>query len=137
MIFCGVAKRSPITASSRVRTRSSRNNLTRPHATTTRSCTNSKARRRHDSESTKFECRNSKRYKIGLVDVSGIAAFRFRTCFVFRISSFEFARRFLMLLGKVIGTLTPCVVYKGLEGVPMLWIQPLDKHGDAKGEPLV
>ena len=42
-----------------------------------------------------------------------------------------------MLLGKVIGTLTPCVVYKGLEGVPMLWIQPLDKQGQPKGEPLV
>ena len=42
-----------------------------------------------------------------------------------------------MLLGKVIGTLTPCVVYQGLEGVPMLWIQPLDKQGNSKGEPLV
>jgi ethanolamine utilization protein EutN len=42
-----------------------------------------------------------------------------------------------MLLGKVIGTLTPCVVYKGLDGVPMLWIQPLDKQGNSKGEPLV
>ena len=42
-----------------------------------------------------------------------------------------------MLLGRVIGTLTPCVVYKGLEGVPMLWVQPLDKQGKPKGEPLV
>ena len=42
-----------------------------------------------------------------------------------------------MLLGKVIGTLTPCRVYEGLEGVPMLWIQPLDKQGNPKGEPLV
>lgn len=42
-----------------------------------------------------------------------------------------------MLLGKVIGTLTPCVVYQGLEGVPMLWVQPLDKHGKPKGEPVV
>ncbi len=42
-----------------------------------------------------------------------------------------------MLLGKVIGTLTPCVVYTGLEGVPMLWIQPLDKQGQPKGEPVV
>ena len=32
-----------------------------------------------------------------------------------------------MKLGKVIGTLTPCSVYKGLEGVPMLLVQPLDK----------
>ena len=38
-----------------------------------------------------------------------------------------------MLLGKVIGTLTPCVVYQGLEGVPLLWVQPLDKHGKPKG----
>ncbi len=42
-----------------------------------------------------------------------------------------------MLLGKVIGTLVPCVVYKGLEGIPMLWVQPLDKHGKPKGEPVV
>ena len=42
-----------------------------------------------------------------------------------------------MLLGKVIGTLTPCVVYEGLDGVPMLWIQPLDKKGQPKGEPVV
>ena len=42
-----------------------------------------------------------------------------------------------MLLGKVIGTLTPCVVYPGLEGVPLLWVQPLDKHSNPKGEPVV
>jgi ethanolamine utilization protein EutN len=42
-----------------------------------------------------------------------------------------------MLLGKVIGTLVPCVVYKGLESVPMLWVQPLDKQRNAKGAPLV
>ncbi len=42
-----------------------------------------------------------------------------------------------MLLGKVIGTLVPCRVYQGLEGVPMLWIQPLDKQGNPKGVPLV
>ena len=42
-----------------------------------------------------------------------------------------------MLLGKVIGTVTLCVVYTGLEGVPMLWIQPLDKQGQPKGEPVV
>ena len=35
-----------------------------------------------------------------------------------------------MLLGKVIGTLTPCVVYKGLEGVPLLRVQPLDGAGE-------
>ncbi|MGZ4967801.1 MAG: EutN/CcmL family microcompartment protein, partial [Chthoniobacterales bacterium] len=42
-----------------------------------------------------------------------------------------------MLLGKVIGTLVTCVACEGLEGVPMLWVQPLDKNGNAKGEPVV
>lgn len=42
-----------------------------------------------------------------------------------------------MLLGKVIGTLTPCCVYAGLDGVPMLWVQPLDRRGAPRGEPLV
>jgi ethanolamine utilization protein EutN len=42
-----------------------------------------------------------------------------------------------MLLGKVIGRVIPSVVYKGLESVPMLWVQPLDKKGQAKGSPVV
>ena len=42
-----------------------------------------------------------------------------------------------MKLGKVIGTLTPCIVYKGLEGVPMLLIQPLDKHQNPIGQSIV
>lgn len=42
-----------------------------------------------------------------------------------------------MLLGKVIGTVVPCVVYKGLEAVPMLWIQPVDKAGKPWGKPIV
>jgi ethanolamine utilization protein EutN len=42
-----------------------------------------------------------------------------------------------MLLGKVVGTLVPCIVYEGLESVPMLWIQPLDKNRNPKGAPLV
>ena len=42
-----------------------------------------------------------------------------------------------MLLGKVIGTLTPCMVCPGLEGVPLLWVQPLDQQHQSKGEPLV
>ena len=42
-----------------------------------------------------------------------------------------------MLLGKVIGTVTPCVVYQGLEGVPLLLIQPLDKKLQSAGKPLV
>jgi len=42
-----------------------------------------------------------------------------------------------MKLGKVIGTVTCCVTYSGLESVPMLWVQPLDKTGEPKGETLV
>ena len=42
-----------------------------------------------------------------------------------------------MKLGKVIGTLTPSVVYKGIEGVPMLLVQPLDKHQRPVGESIV
>jgi ethanolamine utilization protein EutN len=42
-----------------------------------------------------------------------------------------------MLLGRVIGTVVPCVVYDGLAGVPMLMVQPLDKRGAPKGAPVV
>ena len=43
-----------------------------------------------------------------------------------------------MLLGKVIGTLVPATVYEGLEGVPMLWVQPLDRRGEpSPGRPFV
>ena len=42
-----------------------------------------------------------------------------------------------MLLGKVIGRLVPAVAYKGLEGVPLLWIQPLDEYSNIKGKPIV
>ncbi|MCK4559200.1 MAG: ethanolamine utilization protein EutN [Calditrichia bacterium] len=42
-----------------------------------------------------------------------------------------------MLLGKVIGTLTPCIIYPGLEGVPMLLVQPLDKNMKAEGGVIV
>jgi len=42
-----------------------------------------------------------------------------------------------MKLGKVIGTLTPCVVYKGIEGVPMLLVQPLDKYQRPIGQSIV
>ena len=45
--------------------------------------------------------------------------------------------RFNMLLGKVLGTVTPCIAYEGLEGVPMLLVQPLDKHQNPEGSPLV
>lgn len=42
-----------------------------------------------------------------------------------------------MLLGRVIGTVVNCVVYDGLEGVPMLLVQPLDQYRKPKGAPLV
>jgi len=42
-----------------------------------------------------------------------------------------------MQLGRVIGTVVPCVVYAGLEGTPMLLVQPLDREGRPKGTPLV
>ena len=42
-----------------------------------------------------------------------------------------------MLLGRVIGTVVPCVRYQGLEGVPMLIVQPLDRTGTEKGKPVV
>ena len=42
-----------------------------------------------------------------------------------------------MLLGRVIGAVVPCVVTPGLEGVPMLLVQPLDKTLAPKGNALV
>ncbi len=42
-----------------------------------------------------------------------------------------------MLLGRVIGTVVPCAVAEGLEGTPMLLVQPLDLGGKPKGRPLV
>jgi len=42
-----------------------------------------------------------------------------------------------MMLGKVIGTVTPCEIYAGLTGVPMLLVQPLDKEGNPKGKSIV
>ena len=42
-----------------------------------------------------------------------------------------------MLLGRVVGTVVPCVVTPGLEGVPMLLVQPLDKRGAERGKVLV
>ncbi len=42
-----------------------------------------------------------------------------------------------MRLGKVIGTLVPAVIYEGLTGVPMLWVQPLTKQGTPDGSPIV
>lgn len=42
-----------------------------------------------------------------------------------------------MLLGKVIGTVTPAVVYEGLESVSLLLVQPLDKQEKPEGSPIV
>ena len=42
-----------------------------------------------------------------------------------------------MLLGKVIGTVTPSIMTEGLEGVPMLLVQPLNKNRRAEGSPIV
>ncbi len=42
-----------------------------------------------------------------------------------------------MLLGRVIGTVVPAVVSEGLEGVSMLWVQPLTKQGEPAGRPIV
>ncbi len=42
-----------------------------------------------------------------------------------------------MLLGRVTGTVVPSVRYAGLEGVPFLMVQPLDRVGAEKGTPLV
>jgi ethanolamine utilization protein EutN len=42
-----------------------------------------------------------------------------------------------MLLGMIIGTVTPCDIYEGLETVPMLLVQPLDKLQNPAGDPIV
>lgn len=42
-----------------------------------------------------------------------------------------------MLIGKVIGTLVATEIYEGLSGVPMLWVQPLERTGTPKGAPIV
>jgi ethanolamine utilization protein EutN len=42
-----------------------------------------------------------------------------------------------MLLGKVIGTVVSTQVYEGLQGVPMLLVQPLAKDGAEKGAPVI
>jgi ethanolamine utilization protein EutN len=42
-----------------------------------------------------------------------------------------------MLLGRIIGVVIPCVVVEGLDGTPMLFLQPLDKTGKPKGRTIV
>ncbi len=42
-----------------------------------------------------------------------------------------------MLLGRVVGVVVPCVVYKGLEATPLLIVQPLAPGGEPQGRTLV
>lgn len=42
-----------------------------------------------------------------------------------------------MLLGRVVGTVVTCVTYPGLEGVPMLIVQPLGRAGTPEGRSVV
>lgn len=42
-----------------------------------------------------------------------------------------------MLLGKIIGTVTPSVTYQGLDGVPLLIVQPLDKTQKIIDSPII
>lgn len=42
-----------------------------------------------------------------------------------------------MQLGKVIGTVVASTKYRGLEGVKFLIVQPLDKHREPAGRPVV
>ncbi len=42
-----------------------------------------------------------------------------------------------MLLGKVIGTLVACEVVEGLQGVPLLLVQPLTKSRTSKGDTII
>jgi ethanolamine utilization protein EutN len=42
-----------------------------------------------------------------------------------------------MLLGRVIGTVTPAVSVEGMSGVPLLIVQPLDPALADAGRPLV
>lgn len=42
-----------------------------------------------------------------------------------------------MFLGKVIGRVVCSVVYEGMQGVPLLWVQPLDKRAAVSGKPFV
>jgi len=42
-----------------------------------------------------------------------------------------------VLLGRVIGTLVASQVADGLAGVPLLWVQPLDRDQEPDGAPFV
>ena len=42
-----------------------------------------------------------------------------------------------MFLGKVIGRVVPAVVHESMVGIPLLWVQPLDKNSQPEGKPFV
>ena len=42
-----------------------------------------------------------------------------------------------MFLGRVIGRLVASVVTPGMEGIPLLWVQPVDKHRRDEGKAFV
>lgn len=42
-----------------------------------------------------------------------------------------------MQLGRVIGTVVATVKYEGLEGIKLLIVQPLDRHQEPEGRPVV
>ncbi len=42
-----------------------------------------------------------------------------------------------MQLGRVIGTVVATVKYDGLEGIKLLIVQPLDRHQEPEGRPVV
>jgi ethanolamine utilization protein EutN len=42
-----------------------------------------------------------------------------------------------MQLGRVIGTVVSTVKYEGLEGIKLLIVQPLDRHQEPEGRPVV
>ena len=41
-----------------------------------------------------------------------------------------------MLLGRVIGTVTPSAGVEGMTGVPLLIVEPLDKKQKSAGNPI-
>jgi len=42
-----------------------------------------------------------------------------------------------MKMGRVVGRMVCQVKYPGLDGVPLLWVQPMDRNGKDKGQALV
>ena len=42
-----------------------------------------------------------------------------------------------MYLGRVIGTLVASTISEGMRGVPLLWVQPLNKNGEDTDTPIV